>query len=84
MKMEIFEYTVCTNQGEVAGFNNLDHAKAFAKHLANEEHCNVDVIDSFTGELHSSLVCHATIAYTLVGARFEEVSRSYEVKEREW
>jgi hypothetical protein len=81
MKMNVFEYTVAAKHEEIASFENLDHAKAFARHIANEEHCDVDIINAFTGEVHLSLVCYAYVAYNPLK---DKTVTFYKVKEREW
>ena len=81
MKMNVFEYTVTAKEQDIAGFENPADAIAFARHIANEQHCDVVVINAFTGE-----VCYE--AYVIVrvtyNAYFEELSRDYEIKEKKW
>lgn len=81
MKMNVFEYTITAKKKDIAGFENLADAIAFAKHIANEQHCDVVIINAFTGE-----VCYE--AYVIVrvtyNAYFEELSRNYEIKEKKW
>lgn len=81
MQMEVFEYGVYAKSNVVAGFNDLDRAKAYAFKVAKREHCDVDIINSFTGEVHQSLCCQIHITYS---ADMEEIEKFYEVKEREW
>lgn len=81
MKMEIFEYGVYVKQEIVAGFNDLEKANAYAFKCAKREHCDVDVINSFTGEVHKSYCSFLTITYNAEGEVFEKF---YAVKEREW
>ena len=81
MKMEVFEYTIYTNKEEVAGANDLEFAKQIAYLTAETMHCNVDIIDSFTGEVHLSLVCYTYIAYNPLK---KEAFTFYKIKEREW
>lgn len=84
MKMEIFEYNICSHKkrGEaVAGTNDLEYARDMAYNVANTEHCDVDIINAFTGEVHLSLVCYVHVTYN---DELEELERMYEVKEREW
>lgn len=57
MKMEVFEYTIYAREEKVAGANDVALAKQIARRVANIMHCNVDVIDTFTGEIIFSLVC---------------------------
>lgn len=81
MKMNVFEFTVSAKHEDIASFENLDHAIAFAKSIANIEHCDVDIINAFTGEVHKSFVCYAYIAYNPLTT---EPFTFYKVKEREW
>ena len=81
MKMEVFEYTIYAKKEEVAGANDLDFAKQIAYFTANTMHCDVDVINSFTGEIIFSLVC---FAYTIWNTVKKTAKIHYEVKEREW
>ena len=84
MKMEVFEYNICSKRqggNAVAGTNDLEYASDMAYNVANTEHCDVDVINAFTGEVHLSLVCYVHIIYN---DELEELERTYEVKEREW
>ena len=81
MKMEIFEYTLYAKKEEVAGTNDIEFAKDFAYNIANVKHCDVDVINAFTGEVVLSLVCYVHIIFN---DELEELERIYEVKEREW
>lgn len=81
MKMNVFEYTVAAKYEDIASFENLDHANAFARSIAKTMHCDVDVINAFTGEVHTSLCCQLHITYN---AEMEELEKYYEVKEREW
>ena len=81
MKMEIFEYGIYAKKEQVAGANDLEYAKQIAYLTATTMHCDVDIINSFTGEVHLSLVCYLHITYN---ADVEEIEKFYEVKEREW
>lgn len=81
MKMEVFEYTIYANKEEVAGANDLKLAEQIAYLTAETMHCDVDIIDSFTGEVHLSLACFKHIVWH---ADKEIVETYYEVKEREW
>lgn len=81
MKMEVFEFGVYAKGDLIAGFNDLDRAKAYALKVAKREHCDIDIINSFTGEVHHSLCCIVHITYN---ANMEELEKSYEVKERWW
>lgn len=81
MKMEIFEYNISARQEIVAGTNDLDLAKKIAFKIAKREHCDVDIINAFTGEVHQSLVCYLHITYN---TDMEELEKFYEVKERVW
>ena len=81
MKMEIFEYNICAKQEIVAGTNDLDLAKKIAFKIAKRQHCDVDIINAFTGEIHQSLVSYLHITYNADG---EELEKFYEVKERVW
>ena len=79
MKMEIFEYNIYVKQEVVAGTNDLDLAKKIAFKMAKRDHCDVDIINAFTGEVHHSLVCIVHVAYN---ADMQEIEKFYEVKER--
>ena len=81
MKMNVFEYAVTARGEDVAGFDNLEHASMFALKLAKHEHCDVDIINAFTGEVHLSLCSYLHITYN---ADKNEVEKFYEVKERAW
>ena len=81
MKMEIFEYNIYVKKENVAGVNDLDLAKKIAFKIAEREHCDVDVINAFTGEVHQSLVCYLYVTYN---ANHEKLEEFYKVKEREW
>ena len=81
MKMEIFEYNIYAKKEVIAGTNDLDLAKKIAFKLAKREHCDVDIINAFTGEVHQSLVCFLHMTYN---ADLEEIEKFYEVKERVW
>lgn len=52
MKMEVFEYNIYAKKEIVAGTNNFDLAKKIAFVVAKREHCDVDIINAFTGEIH--------------------------------
>ena len=56
MKMNVFEYTIATHERDVAGPDQLEYARDMAYNVANTEHCDVDVINAFTGEVVMSLV----------------------------
>lgn len=81
MKMEIFEFNIYVKKQEVVGTNDLELAKEIAYHLAETNHCDVDVINAFTGEVHCSYVSYMHITFN---AQCEEIETTYEVKEREW
>ena len=81
MKMEIFEFGVYIKEELVAGFNDIGKANLYAFEICKNEHCDVNVINAFTGEVHLSLVCYVHIIYN---DEFEELKRIYEVKEKEW
>lgn len=81
MKMEVFEYGIYARKEEVAGANDLEFAEQIAHLTANTMHCDVDIINSFTGEVHLSLVCLKHIVWH---ADKEIVETYYEVKERGW
>ena len=81
MKMEVFEFGVYAKGEVVAGFNDLERATKYAFKVSKREHCDVDVINSFTGEVHKSYCCFLTVTYN---AECEEIEKFYEVKEREW
>lgn len=81
MKMEVFEYGIYAKKEEVAGANDIEFAKQIAYLTASAMHCDVDIINSFTGEVHLSLVCFKHIVWH---EDKEIVETYYEVKEREW
>ena len=81
MKMEIFEFGVYAKGEIIAGFNDLDRANAYAFRVSKKEHCDTDVINSFTGEVHKSYACYLHITYNDTE---EILEKYYEVKEREW
>lgn len=81
MKMEVFEYTIYARKEEVAGANDVELAKQIALLTADTMHCDVDVINAFTGEIILSLVCFKHIVWH---ANKKIVKTCYEVKEREW
>ena len=78
MKMEIYEFNVCTHEGAIAGFNNLEKACAYAFKISKREHCDTDVINAFTGEVHKSYSCYVTLVCDI-----DNEHLCYEVKERE-
>lgn len=81
MLMNVFEYNICTKKKVVAGTDDLEYARNMAYNVAHIEHCDVDVINAFTGEVHLSLVCYVHLVYN---EKHEEVDKYYEVKEEEW
>lgn len=81
MKMEIYEFNVCTHEGEIAGFNNLEKACAYAFQISKSEHCGTDVINAFTGEVHKSYSCYVTVTYDMNSEQLEKI---YTVKEGGW
>ena len=81
MKMEVFEYNIYAKEEVVAGTNDLDLAKKIAFKIAKREHCDVNIINAFTGEVHHSLVSYLHITYN---EKVEEIEKFYEVKERVW
>ena len=83
MKMEVFEYNIYAKKEIIAGTNDLDLAKKIAFKIAEREHCDVDIINAFTGEVHQSLVCYA-YAYVAHDPRKMQPLTLYKVKEREW
>ena len=78
MLMNVYEYNVAVKGECVAGFNDLDDAKAFARHSANEKHCEVMIINAFTGEVRLVLSVVVTIDYN---SDLEEIRRTYKVIE---
>lgn len=72
MLMNVYEYNVSVKGECVAGFNDLDDAKEFAMLQAEKYHCDVDVINAFTGEVHLSLVCYRLVKYNAVNEILEE------------
>ena len=81
MKMEVFEYGVYAKKEMVAGFNDLDRATAYAFKISKREHCDTDVINSFTGEVHKSYCSYLTVTYN---AQQETIEKFYRVEERAW
>ena len=81
MKMEVFDLNIYARKEVVAGMNDTDLAMVMAKKIAKREHCDVDVINAFTGEVVYSLVCYLHITYN---EDMGEIEKYYEVKEREW
>lgn len=80
MKMNVFEYTITDGANDIASCEDLDLAKGIAYHLAEEKHCNIDVINAFTGEVVYSLECHIHLTFLLN----RQIDKSYEIKERVW
>lgn len=83
MKMEVFEFGVYTRGEIVAGFNDLDKAVEYACIECKKEHRDVDIINSFTGEVHKSYSCYF-FGYKVNGLAPENLEKYYEVKERVW
>ena len=81
MLMNVFEYNICTKKKAVAGTDDLELAKKIAFKIAKRQHCDVDIINAFTGEVHQSLVSILRVTYN---ANMEEIEKYYEVKEEEW
>lgn len=81
MKMNVFEFTVSARHEDIASFESLDHAINFAKTLAATEHCDVDIINAFTGEVHKSYASYKIVTYN---AEDERIELKYRVTEREW
>jgi hypothetical protein len=81
MKMNVFEYTITDGNFDIAGCDDLELAKEIANMLAVEKHCNIDVINAFTGEVSYSLESFIHITLDAYG---NEVSKIYETKVREW
>jgi hypothetical protein len=81
MKMEIFEYQVLARTELVAGFNDLDRAIKYAQKVCKREHCDVNVVNAFTGEIHKSYCSYLHVTYN---EGLQEIEKYYEVKEREW
>jgi hypothetical protein len=79
--MNVFEYNICTKKKAVAGTDDLELAKKIAFKLAKREHCDVDIINAFTGEVHQSLACFLHVTYNETQ---EILEKYYEVKEVEW
>ena len=78
MKMNVFEYTITDGRNDIASCEDLDLAKDIAYQLAEEKHCDIDVINAFTGEVVYSLECY--IHLTLYHNR--PMDKCYEIKER--
>ena len=81
MKMEIFEYNIYVKNEVIAGTNDLDLAKKIAFKIAKRQHCDVNIINAFTGEVHQSLV---SILHVTYNANMEENEKYYEVIELAW
>ena len=81
MKMNVFEYTITDGNHDIAGCDDLELAKEIANALAIEKHCDIDVINAFTGEVSYSL---ETLIHITLDAYGNEVSKIYETKVREW
>lgn len=81
MKMNVFEYTITDGNQDIAGCDDLELAKEIANALAVEKHCDIDVINAFTGEVSYSL---ETLIHITLNAYGNEVSKIYETKVREW
>ena len=81
MKMNVFEYTITDGNCDIAGCEDLELAKEIANIVAVEKHCDVDVINAFTGEVVYSL---ESFTYITINAYGKEIGRTYETKAREW
>ena len=81
MKMNVFEFTISAKHEDIAGFENLGMAIDFAKDFAEKHHCDVDVINAFTGEVHKSFVSYKIVTYN---ADNEQIEFKYRVAERVW
>lgn len=81
MLINAFEFTITAKKEVVAGADDLDLAKKLARTVAKTHHCDVDIVNAFTGEVHQSLVCYVHIAYD---EKRKQLKKYYEVKEREW
>ena len=79
--MEVFEYNIYAKKEIVAGTNDLELAKKIAFKISKREHCDVDIINAFTGEVHQSLISYLHVTYN---ADSEKIEKFYTVKEREW
>jgi hypothetical protein len=81
MKMEIFEYTITDGNFDIAGCNDIDLAKEVALMLATEKHCDIDIINAFTGEVVYSL---ETIIHITMNCHGTQIEKTFETREREW
>ena len=81
MKMNVFEYTITDGNNDIAGCDDIELAKEVANIVAVEKHCDVDVINAFTGEVVYSLESFIHITLDAYG---KEISKIYETKVREW
>ncbi len=72
MLMNVYEYNVAVKGECKAGFDNLDEAKEYAIAQAEKHHCDVDIINSLTGEVHFSLVCYRYVVYNMNNETVEE------------
>jgi hypothetical protein len=77
MLMNVYEYNVSVKGENKAGFDDIDEAKDYAIAQAEKHHCDVDVINAFTGEVHLSLVCYRWVKYNAVNETLEEF---YDIK----
>lgn len=81
MKMNVFEYTITDGKSDIAGCENINIAKEVALMLATEKHCDIDIINAFTGEVVYSLEC---LIYITLNCYEQEIEKTYEVREKEW
>lgn len=78
MMMQVYEYNVYAKEKEVAGFDDVTRAECYARMVAHKEHCDVDVINAFTGEIHWHAQSYVHVTYN---ADMEEIETHYVVKE---
>ena len=81
MKMNVFEYTITDGNNDIMGCEDIEIAKKAALMLATEKHCDIDVINAFTGEVVYMLETLIHVTFNCYG---EEIERLYETREREW
>lgn len=78
MEMTIYNYDVYIKGNKIAGFENFDLAKEYAKSWTNAENCNAFIVDAFTGEvLYESDV----LIIKICNSKGEEIERAYEFEE---
>lgn len=81
MLMNVFEHSICAKEKVIAGTDDFELAQKIAFKTAKREHCDVDVINAFTGEVEYSLCSYLRVTYN---DKQDVIEKYYEVKEREW